>query len=73
MQSLLCLDDGCLMRVLELLTPLPDRFNTAISCKVGLGGKPVVIFSLQSGVLSLSEPPVDIVVEAGNSPELRGG
>lgn len=33
-RRILDLDDHCLLKILENLDPLPDRFNAAASCKV---------------------------------------
>ncbi|ANM64175.1 SKP1/ASK-interacting protein 5 [Arabidopsis thaliana] len=67
--SLNNLDDGCLMHILSFLSPIPDRYNTALVCHRWryLACHPRLWLRVDRFVKDLSQPGVFLNIESAVS------
>lgn len=63
------LDDGCLMHIFSFLSPIPDRYNTALVCQRWryLACHPRLWLRIERSIKNLSEPGVFSTLEAAIS------
>ncbi|CAK8564625.1 unnamed protein product [Lathyrus sativus] len=68
------LDDGCLMHIFSFLSPIPDRFNTALVCHRWnyLACHPRLWLRVDRSVKDLSEPGVFPNIETAVSASRPG-
>uniref|UniRef100_A0ACD5WPM4 Uncharacterized protein n=1 Tax=Avena sativa TaxID=4498 RepID=A0ACD5WPM4_AVESA len=64
-----CLDDGCLMHIFSFLSPIPDRYNTALVCHRWryLACHPRLWLRVERPLRNVTEPGVYMNLEAAVS------
>uniref|UniRef100_A0ACD5UKC6 Uncharacterized protein n=1 Tax=Avena sativa TaxID=4498 RepID=A0ACD5UKC6_AVESA len=64
-----CLDDGCLMNIFSFLSPIPDRYNTALVCHRWryLACHPRLWLRVERPLRNVTEPGVYMNLEAAVS------